>query len=80
MLQMFAEEGKQNSNNTINQFWQQDNHPIELSDNKMIDQKLDYIHNNPVELGFVEKPEDFVYSSAKHYAGSNGLIDIEIII
>ncbi len=58
MLQAFEEEGKRNSNNIRYQFWQQDNHPIELTDNKMIDQKLDYIHNNPVEQGFVMRQED----------------------
>lgn len=48
LLQAFREEGKRNSNNSSQQFWQQDNHPIELNGNKMIDQKLDYIHDNPV--------------------------------
>ena len=79
LLQAFAEEGKKNSNNTSNQFWQQDNHPIELYDNKMIEQKLNYLHNNPVESGFVIKPEDYKYSSAINYAGIIGLIDVEII-
>jgi REP element-mobilizing transposase RayT len=79
LLQAFAEEGKQNANNTSNQFWQQDNHPIELYNNEMIEQKLNYIHNNPVKSGFVEKPEDYVYSSARDYAGIKGLIEIEII-
>ena len=59
LLQAFAEEGKQNSNNTSNQFWQQDNHPIELYNNKMIEQKLNYLHDNPVESGFVIKQADY---------------------
>jgi hypothetical protein len=29
--------------------------------------KLDYIHNNPAVSGFVEKPEDYLYSSARNY-------------
>jgi hypothetical protein len=40
----------------------------------MIDQKLNYIHNNPVEAGFVEKAEDYLYSSARDYAGMKGLL------
>lgn len=28
---------------------------------------LDYIHNNPVMAGIVEKPEDYIYSSARDY-------------
>ncbi|MBK7690957.1 MAG: hypothetical protein IPJ31_07525 [Bacteroidetes bacterium] len=43
----------------IFQFWQQHNQPIVLDNNFLIDQKVEYIHNNPVEAGFVEKPEDW---------------------
>ncbi len=56
--------GKRNANNTDFQFWQQHNQPIVLDNNFLIDQKVEYIHNNPVEAGFVEKPEDWKYSSA----------------
>ena len=41
--------------------------------------KLEYLHNNPVEAGFVENPEDYIYTSARDYSGIKGLIDIEII-
>jgi REP element-mobilizing transposase RayT len=37
----------------INQFWQHDNHPIELVSQPFFDQKLAYFHNNPVKAGFV---------------------------
>ena len=47
MLWMFAQAGKRNPNNEMYQFLQQHNHPIELSSNEMMDQKLDYVHNNP---------------------------------
>ncbi len=67
MLKIFSAAGKQNSNNKNYQFWQQDNHPIELYDNYMMDQKLEYIHNNPVEAGIVLSPEDYLYSSDKNY-------------
>jgi hypothetical protein len=35
----------------------------------LIDEKINYIHNNPVEEGFVFRAEDYVYSSALDYAG-----------
>jgi len=44
-----------------------------------IDQKLDYIHQNPVEEGLVFRAQDYVYSSAVDYAGEKGLLDIVII-
>ncbi|WP_367768869.1 hypothetical protein AB3G33_10045 [Flavobacterium sp. WC2421] len=47
--------------------------------NKVIQQKIDYVHNNPVEEGLVYKPEDYVYSSAIDYAGEKGLIDDVVV-
>jgi putative transposase len=39
-------------------------------------QKLSYIHNNPVESGFVDSPEEWLFSSARDYAGRKGLLEI----
>ncbi len=61
------------------QFWQQGNHPIELWSNKVIYQKLNYLHQNPVEEGIVFSPEQYVYSSAMDYADGKGLLDVIII-
>jgi hypothetical protein len=60
-------------------FWRGDNKPIELWNNKVIDQKIDYIHQNPVEEGLVFKAEDYVYSSAIDYAGEKGMLDVIVI-
>jgi len=79
MIWMMQRAGKKNSNNTDFQFWQQHNQPIELFTNKVIQQKLDYIHNNPIVEGFVERPEEYVYSSAKDYAGTKGLLNLYLI-
>ena len=79
MLQMMKQRGKQNINNKNFQFWQQHNHPILLDSNYLMEQKLDYIHNNPVKAGFVEHPEDYLYSSARDYCGDRGLIEIVLI-
>ena len=79
MLWMMERAGKKNSQNTNFQLWQQDNHPIELFDHKILHQKLDYIHYNPVVAGIVEKPEDYLYTSARDYCGLPGLIDIILV-
>jgi len=60
-------------------FWRSDNNPIELWSNGVIDQKINYIHQNPVKEGFVFRPEDFVYSSGVDYAGGKGLLDIIVV-
>ena len=45
-------------------FWRSDNNQVELWSNAVITQKLNYIHQNPVEAGLVFRAEDYVYSSA----------------
>jgi REP element-mobilizing transposase RayT len=79
MLWTTERAGRKNSQNTGFQLWQQDNHPIELFNHKILHQKLDYIHDNPVVAGIVESPEDYLYSSATDYYGLPGLIDIILV-
>jgi len=79
MLWMMERAGKKNSQNLNFQLWQQDNHPIELFDHKILHQKLDYIHNNPVVADIVEKAEDYLYSSARSYRDLPGLIEIILV-
>lgn len=40
----------------------------------MFDKMLKYIHDNPVVAGFVNKPEDWKYSSAGDFCGMKGLV------
>jgi REP element-mobilizing transposase RayT len=65
------EQGKKNSNVKFRQFWQQNNKPIEIWSLKVFEQKLDYIHNNPVESGFVTDPTNWKYSSARNYGNDD---------
>ncbi|HUM47323.1 MAG TPA: hypothetical protein PLD84_10360 [Chitinophagales bacterium] len=70
---------KKNPNNRDFQFWQQNNEPIELNTNKLLDNTLHYTHYNPVEAGFVNKPEDRIYNSARDYAGEKGPLKIILL-
>jgi len=45
----------------------------------VIDQKIDYIYNNPVDERLVFKAKVFVYSSAIDYLGERGMLDIIVI-
>lgn len=67
MLDIMKKLGNQNERNKDFQFWQQHSHPIELDTNEILDQRLNYIHQNPVKAGFVEKEEDWNNSSAGDY-------------
>ncbi|MCK4312234.1 MAG: transposase [Candidatus Cloacimonetes bacterium] len=46
------------------QIWQEGFHPQFMSSNEILNQKIEYIHYNPVKRGFVNKPECWKYSSA----------------
>jgi REP element-mobilizing transposase RayT len=58
------------------QFWQEGVHPKRIIDNTMMQQKINYIHHNPVRKGYVDKPELWLYSSARDYSGETGLLEI----
>ncbi len=62
-------------------FWKDNNHAILLDPDqpKIIDQKLDYIHNNPVSGMLVEKPEHYIFCSANDYCGNQGIVNIELL-
>lgn len=75
---MFKRAGLKNANNKLYQFWQQDNHPIELTSVQMMQQKLDYIHENPVRAGIVYEPQNYKYSSAlTYFEDKESLLPIE---
>ena len=51
------------------QFWQRNSLPVWLYTPEVLEQKLDYIHNNPVveKWSLAEEPCLYHYSSAKFY-------------
>jgi REP element-mobilizing transposase RayT len=69
LLSHFAYAGKYNPKIKEYKFWQDALHPIELTSGRFIDQKINYIHENPVTAGIVYRAEDYVLSSAAEYAG-----------
>ncbi|WP_209401680.1 transposase [Pseudozobellia sp. WGM2] len=77
LLWMMERAGKKKSNVTNRQFWEQHNKPIELWSAEVIKQKIDYVHNNPVEASFVTDPIDWKYGSARNYADDETVIKID---
>jgi putative transposase len=58
------------------QLWQEGSHPEAIEDEARMLQKLEYVHNNPVQRGYVDDPVHWRYSSARNYARQPGLIDV----
>ncbi len=65
MLHRFAWNAAQTATNSNYQVWIHDNHPESVYSLKFFNEKLNYIHQNPVRAGWVELPEEYLYSSAK---------------
>lgn len=76
---IFEFHAKFNKRNGDFQFWAHENHAIELFGTEMIESRMTYIHQNPVKAGIVEKPEEYLYSSARNYVGLKGLIELDYL-
>jgi REP element-mobilizing transposase RayT len=79
MLNRFEFAGRFNNKIKDYKFWQDGNEAKEIHTNEFLDQKLDYIHNNPVRAEIVFESQDYKYSSAIDYSGGKGLLVIKKI-
>ena len=64
MMHRFGWNASQNKRSSTNQFWTHENHAESVHSLKFFNQKLDYIHDNPVRAGLVALQEHYLYSSA----------------
>ena len=59
-------------------FWQNRYYDANVRGERASSEIIRYIHRNPVKRGLVEKPEDWAWSSFRHYAtGAKGIVEIE---
>ena len=61
------------------QVWEEGSQPKLITNRKMLNQKLNYIHYNPVRCGYIDDPSDWRYSSYRHYVGKECLLPITVI-
>lgn len=80
LLSSFKKAAEAHPKNILYKVWQDGYHPVELYTPKFTLQKLNYIHNNPVEEMLVEKPWDYMFSSARNYADMDNLLDVLKIV
>lgn len=80
MLDLFSKAASESGKHVKYVFWQNQYHPIELDTNELMDQKLEYVHNNPVKAEIVDKAEEYLFSSARdYYKNEKGPIEIDFI-
>jgi len=79
LLYRFEFAGKFDNRIKKYKFWQETNHAVELDTNKLINQRINYTHDNPVRAMIVGKQEDYLFSSARDYSGENGYVAVTIV-
>ena len=80
MLNLFEAEGKKSSSNFRFKFCEHGNHPILLDSILTYNQRLNYLHCNPVTTGFVTEPWHWKLSSATDYFSKEmGLLDLILL-
>jgi putative transposase len=79
MLYRFQYAGKFKTNVKEFKFWRDGNHAKECYRPHFTMEKLNYIHQNPVRAMIVDEAENYLFSSARNYAGFKGLLDVVLI-
>jgi putative transposase len=78
ILKALKDKGASQSRITNYKFWNDGLHAISVESSLFLEQKLHYIHQNPVDAMIVEEQEDYLFSSARDYAGKKGLVKVEL--
>lgn len=76
LLHRFAYNASQHQRNSNYQIWTHENHAIEIYSKAFFEQKLHYIHQNPVRAGYVAFPEHYCYSSAFDLVGLDAKVPL----
>jgi REP element-mobilizing transposase RayT len=58
------------------QLWQEGSKPKQIQNDEMMLQKIEYIHMNPVQRGYVDDPVHWRWSSARNYLRPPGVIEV----
>jgi REP element-mobilizing transposase RayT len=79
MLERFKSNANQTYRNDTFQVWKHGSKPKHLFNQEIFEQKVHYIHMNPVKAGLVRFSHDYLYSSAGNYAGrEDNIMDVTI--
>ena len=79
MLDRFEFSGRNDKKIKNFRFWQEGTDIQEVFLNDYFEQKMEYIHNNPVKGEIVNAPYEYRYSSAIDYAGGKGLLPVVVV-
>lgn len=67
LLKVFQRAAEDDGRGNLYKVWQEGFHPITIESDQFFLEKLQYLHENPVRKGYVDRPEQWRYSSARNY-------------
>jgi putative transposase len=77
-MRVFKGETSKRLKGDLTQFWQRRYHDFNVFTDDKFTEKLRYAHRNPVSRELVERPEDWPWSSYRHWlTGEQGRLEIE---
>lgn len=80
ILDRFSQTAKNAGKGNDHKVWLAGSYPFPITSRSVFYQKLNYIHYNPVKKGFVDKPEYWLYSSARNYRfGDHSIMNVELV-
>lgn len=81
MLQRFEQSSQNLRRLEKYQLWQSCSNPTHIDFRQLfkLQERILYVHENPVRDKIVAKPEDYLYSSAGDYAGQKGMVNVTVI-
>ena len=76
--QVSVQKADPNLGHHASSFWEKRYYDRNVRDEREFPVKLQYLHHNPVKRGLVHAPEDWKWSSFRHYAlRESGVVEIE---
>ena len=81
MLQRFEQSSQNLKRLEKFQLWQSCSNPSHIDFNQVfkLQERILYVHENPVRDKIVTKPQDYLYSSAGDYVGTKGIVNVTVI-
>jgi putative transposase len=81
MLQRFEEYGKSLRRLEKYTLWQNCSGPLRIENDqpRLLMDRIAHVHENPVREGIVDQPEEYLFSSARDYAGIRGLVAVQVV-
>lgn len=63
------------------QLWQDCSNPVFIDFKQVykLQERILYVHENPVRDKIVYRPDDYIFSSASDYAGRKGLVNVTVL-